>query len=193
MDDDYIRRGLHQTDNINFPSSQAKRNIYFCHYYHPQSRLLAGSPHLHLIGFPLDSFYSDAVVARDASSEPAPSGPRSKSYVMRFDSPEWRSLECRMKENADWLMTLTENDRSLIVRYEDLIANFDESSARLESYVGKFLNPIPKPTKNSRRSYWTENYEAAFDKEALNAMWNLFGPSIERFFPERSASLQAAL
>jgi hypothetical protein len=193
MEDDYIRRGLHKTDDIALPPPCAERNIYFCHYYHPQTRLLLGKPHINLVGFPLDSFYSDGVVAKHATNDPAPSGPRAESFVMRFGSPEWRHLENRMKENSDWLGALAEGDRSLIMRYEDLIADFDQSARRLEGFLGKFLNPLPKPTKNAKRTYWTEDYLGAFDKDALRAMWSLFGSSIERLYPERMASLKAAL
>jgi hypothetical protein len=193
MDDDYIRRGLHETDNIVLPAPRAERNIYFCHYYHPQTRLVLDKPGINLIGFPPDSFYSDGVVANHATNDPAPSGPRANSFVMRFDSPEWRYLEGRMKENAEWLNSLAEDGRSLIVRYEDLIANLDQSAKRLEEFLGEFSNPLPRPTKNARRTYWTEDYAAAFDKDALRAMWGMFGNSIERFYPERSASLRAAL
>src|SRR5882724_8054795 len=59
MDDDYIRKGLHGDENIGLTQPRTARQIYFCHYYHPQVQLLAGKPQIHLIGFPLDSFYSD--------------------------------------------------------------------------------------------------------------------------------------
>lgn len=193
MDDDYIRKGLNKTDSIALPAPRADRNVYFCHYYHPQIRLLSGKPHLNLVGFPLDSFYSDGVVASHGTNDPAPSGPRAQSFVMRFDSPEWRYLETRMKENADWLDALAEDPRSVVVRYEDLIANFDQTATRLGSLLGKFVNPLPRPTKNAERTYWTEKYARAFDKGALNAMWSRFGNAIERFYPERTASLKAAL
>jgi hypothetical protein len=193
MDDDYIRRGLHKTDNIVLPAPRAERNIYFCHYYHPQARLPLDKPRINLVGFPLDSFYSDGVVANHATNDPAPSGPRANSFVMRFDSEEWRFLESRMKENADWLDALSEDDRSLVMRYEDLIAHPAQSARRLERLFGKLLNPLPRPTKNPERTYWTEKYASAFDKDALKAMWSRFGNSIERFYPERIASLKAAL
>src|ERR1043166_232870 len=85
MDDDYIRRGLNKTDDIALPKPRAERKIYFCHYYHPQTRLLAGKAHINLVGFPLDSFYSDGVVASHGTNDPAPSGPRANSFVMRLD------------------------------------------------------------------------------------------------------------
>jgi hypothetical protein len=193
MDDDYIRKGLHSDESIVLPVARPERTVRFCHYYHSQMHALTDLPSIKLIGFPLDSFYSDGVVASHAKNDPAPSGPRAASFVMRFDSPEWRYLEDRMKENASWLGTLVEDGHSLIVRYEDMIANFDQSARRLEGFLGTFSNPLPKPTRNARRTYWTEEYAVAFDKEALRAMWNLFGNSIERFYPERVVSLRAAL
>jgi hypothetical protein len=98
-----------------------------------------------------------------------------------------------MQENAKWLATLREDNASMILRYEDLIDRLDESTSRLESFVGKFVNAVPIPTKNSHRSYWTENYAANFDRKALWALWQLFEPSIRRFYPERVSSLEAAL
>jgi hypothetical protein len=193
MDDDYIRKGLHSGDSIVLPAARPGRTVHFCHYYHPQRNLLTCKRNVYLVGFPLDSFYSDGVVASNATNDPAPSGPRAASYVMRFDGSEWRALEDRMKENAYWLDTIAEDDSSLIVRYEDLIANFHQSAERLEGFLGKFINPLPQPTKNARRTYWTENYAGAFDGDVLRAMWSLFGSSIERFYPERSGSLKAAL
>jgi hypothetical protein len=193
MDDDYIRKGLNNGDSIKLPVARPGQIVHFCHYYHSQKRLLANKPKIYLVGFPLDSFYSDGVVASYARNDPAPSGPRARSFVMRFGSPEWYYLEDRMKENAGWLDALAEDDQSLIMRYEDLIADFDQSARRLEGFLGKFSNPLPKPVKNARRTYWTENYVDAFDKNALKAMWDLFGNSIERLYPERSTSLRASL
>lgn len=193
MDEGYIRKGLHETDDFAFPQARADRNIHFCHYYHPHRDELSGKPRISLIGFPLDSFFSDGIVARRASNDPKPSGMAAKSYVLRFDSDEWRSLEARMRENAEWLASLHEDERSMILRYEDLINHFSESVSRLESLVGKFVNPLPIPTRNAHRSYWTENYAANFDRDALKALWRLFEPSIRRFYPERAGSLEASL
>jgi hypothetical protein len=192
MDDDYIRKGLHSTDDYVLPPSRPERIVHFCHYYHPQRRHLAGK-RIYLIGFPLDSFYSDGVVASLASNDPSPSGPRAVSYIMRAGSPEWIGLEDRMKQNAEWLMEIAESDDALVLRYEDLFTDFDERARRLESLVGKFVNPLPKPTKNPRRTYWTENYSGHFDRAALAALWTRFSQSIEKFYPERVASLQEAL
>jgi hypothetical protein len=193
MDEGYIRKGLHETDAFVFPRARPDRDIYFCHYSHPHREKLLGKPHICLIGFPLDSFFSDGIVARQATNDPKPSGVAAKSYVLRFDSDEWRALEARMQENAEWLATLHDGEVSMILRYEDLIDRLEESAGRLESFVGKFVNPLPVPTKNSHRSYWTENYAANFDKDALRALWQRFEPSIRRFYPERVRSLEAAL
>jgi hypothetical protein len=193
MDDDYIRKGLHKDENITLPPARDDRTIHFCHYYHPQREYLEGKPRIQLIGLPLDSFYSDGVVARHGVNDPSPSRPRAASFVMQFGSGEWRRLEDRMRENAEWLATLSEGDGSLILRYEDLIADFESAVKRLETFVGGFVNPFPRPKKNPLRSYWTEDYAACFDREALNAMWAMFGHSIERFYPERVRSLKAAL
>jgi hypothetical protein len=78
MDEGYIRKGLHQTDGFAFPRARPDRNIYFCHYYHPHRGKLSGKPHICLIGFPLDSFFSDGNVAHQASNDPKPSGEAAK-------------------------------------------------------------------------------------------------------------------
>jgi hypothetical protein len=193
MDDDYIRKGLHGDENIDLPQPRTQRNVYFCHYYHPQIQMLKDKRQIQLIGFPLDSFYSDGVIASSQTNDPAPSGPRAANYVMRFGVSEWQFLEGYMLKNANWLSSLSENNDCIIVRYEDLIADFQSSAKRLELFVGGFVNPLPRPKKNPRRSYWTEDYAGCFDREALNTMWTLFGESIERFYPERVRSLKAAL
>lgn len=192
MDDEYIRKGLHSTDNYVLPRARPERTVHFCHYYHPQIDSLKGKK-ICLIGFPLDSFYSDGVVASHASNDPSPSGPRAASYVMRAGGPEWIALEEKMQKNAEWLMEIPKDDDVLVLRYEDLFSDFDESSRKLESFTGQFLNPLPRPTKNARRTYWTENYSGSFDRAALAALWSRFSPSIERFYPERVASLKGAL
>jgi hypothetical protein len=99
-----------------------------------------------------------------------------------------------MQKKADWLSTRLENGDRINVRYKDLIADFRSTAEKLEVFVGGFVGSLfPPPKKNPRRSYWTEDYAACFDREALNAMWTLFGPAIERFYPERVRSLKAAL
>ena len=103
MDDDYIRKGLHSTDDYELPLARPERIVRFCHYYHEQKRDLAGN-RIYLIGFPIDSFYSDGVVASQASNDPSPSGPRAASYIMRSGSPEWTVIgreneaECRLAD-----------------------------------------------------------------------------------------------
>jgi hypothetical protein len=192
MDDEYIRKGLHSTDDYVLPRARPERIVHFCHYYHPQKQYLAGK-RIYLIGFPLDSFYSDGVVATHASNDPAPSGPRAASYIMRAGSPEWVGLEDRMRQNAEWLTEISESDDALVLRYEDFFTDFDETARRLESFAGKFVNPLPEPTKNPRRTYWTEDYSRHFDHAALAALCARFSPSIEKFYPERIASLEKAL
>jgi hypothetical protein len=193
MDEGYIRKGLHETDAFAFPQARPDFNIYFCHYYHPHLDKLSGKPRISLIGFPFDSFFSDGIVASHASNDPRPSGAAAKSYVLRYDSDEWRALETRMHENAEWLATLHEGERSMIVRYEDLVDRPENTASRLESLLGKFVNPVPTPTRNVHRSYWTENYAANFDRDGLKALWKVFETPIRRFYPERVHSLEAAL
>jgi hypothetical protein len=193
MDDEYILRGLHEAGRPNLPRPNGTRKIYFNHYYHSQFRKLPEMPHLYLIGFPFDSFYSDGVVASQAMYDPGPSGPRAGKYVLRFDSPEWRFLAGRMRENADWLMEISESQTAMIVRYEDLCTDFEGCEQRLAAFLGGFVNPLPRPVINPRRSYWTQDYSGAFDSRALSALWDLFASPIERFYPERLDSLRAAV
>ena len=50
MDDDYIRKGLHDTGSIVLPRARPDRTVHFCHYYHPQQHLLAIRNSLHDTG-----------------------------------------------------------------------------------------------------------------------------------------------
>jgi hypothetical protein len=193
MEDDYILKGLHEESRLQLPPANPMRRIYFNHYYHPQFHNLPEMPRIYLIGFPLDSFYSDGVVANHPSYDPGPSGPRAGDYILRFGSQEWKFLFGRMRENAAWLMEIEESHTAMILRYEDLCVEFETWAERVELFVGGFVNPPPKPVLNRQRTYWTQDYRSRFDGAALKSLWALFAPSIERFYPERMASLHASL
>ena len=193
MDDDYILRGLHLGEEIKLPAAQPNWIVYFNHYYHPQQYTVPNAPRIYLIGFPFDSFYSDGVVYSKASYDVGPSGPRAGGYVMRADSAEWKFLEEKMMENAEWLAKITEADDAIILRYEDFFLDFENCADRLSRFIGGFTQPLPRPIKNPKRMYWTEAYSPCFDAPALNELFRIFGPATERFYPERMASLQAAI
>jgi hypothetical protein len=195
MTDDYILKGLHGDGRFSLPAATAERRVYFSHYYHPHHDGLRAMPHLYLVGFPLDSFYSDGIVYSDGENDPGPSGTRKRPerYVLRFRSPEWKLLEPRMRENADWLVAIGKDKRDLVIRYEDLFADFAASTERLARFCGGFVHPFPKPVMNPRRLYWTDCYAAAFDRPALAALWHHFAPAIERFYPEKLAALSAVI
>jgi hypothetical protein len=193
MDDDYIVRGLHLGQEIALPAAKPDRKVYFSHYYHPQHHKLPDMPRICLIGFPHDSFYSDGVVYSKESYDVGPSGPRAADYVMRLDSPEWKFLAEKMRENADWLAEISDSDRSLIIRYEDLFLDFDTCASRLCRFVGGFVSPLPRPIKNPKRMYWTDDYASALDRPALTSLWQLFEPGVRRFYPEKAEALLAAL
>jgi hypothetical protein len=192
MDDDYIVRGLHDKDLV-LPAAKPDRKIYFCHYYHPQQHLVKDAPRICLVGFPHDSFYSDGVVYSKESYDVGPSGPRAGNYVMRLESPEWKFLEEKMQENAEWLTAISEDDQSLIIRYEDFFLDFDACASRLARFVGGFVSPLPRPIKNPKRMYWTDDYLSALDRPALKSLWQRFEPGIRRFYPEKVEALLAAL
>lgn len=194
--DDEILKGLHTESRIDLPRVNSGHRIYFSHYYHPHIQVLPPMRRISLIGFPLDSFYSDGIVYSEASPpHPGPSGtrPRAADYVLRLGTPEWKLLESRMSENAAWLEEITDDGRHLIVRYEDLFIDFEACAARLSRFTGGFRNPLPRPVINPRRTYWTERYLSAFDRPALAALWRLFAPAVERFYPERLKSLKACV
>jgi hypothetical protein len=190
MDDDYIVRGLH--DEIKLPAAQPDCLVYFNHYYHPQQHTVPDVPRIYLIGFPYDSFYSDGVVYSKDSYDVGPSGPRAGSYVMRAESSEWKFLEEKMTENAEWLEQIKESDDAIIFRYEDFFLDFEKCAERLSRFVGGFNQPLPKPIKNPKRMYWTEAYSSCFDAPALDELFRIFGPATERFYPERMVGLRAA-
>ena len=85
------------------------------------------------------------------------------------------------------------SDDSIILRYEDFFLDFEKCAERLSRFVGGFTRPLPKPVKNPKRMYWTDAYTSCLDARAVNELFRIFGPATERFYPEKMASLQAAL
>jgi hypothetical protein len=191
MSDDAIRKGLRADAPIVLPPASGGRAVYFSHYYHPHHHALEGLRRIFLIGFPFDSFYSDGVVFSDSAYDPGPSGTRTRAagYVFRFDSQEWRFLEPYMRRNAQWLAEIAESEDALILRYEDFFLDFDAVASRLSRFVGGFAETLPKPQRNPQRCYWTGRYGEAFDERAFAALAEIFGPAIERFYPERLTAL----
>jgi len=193
MEDDYILRGLYPEDIVELPPSNADLKIYFNHYYHPQLQTLPGVPRICLIGYPFDGFYSNGVAYSKATYDAGPSGRRAAGYVMRLGSPEWNFLQEYMLQNADWLKEISESEQTIIMRYEDFFIDFDGCSRRLAQFVGGFVRPLPRPTVNPDRMYWTDRYSSCLDEAALSALWTLFESGIRRFYPEKVDALQAAL
>lgn len=193
MDDDYILRGLYPDDIVALPPSRPDVRIYFNHYYHPQLQTLPNVPRIYLIGYPFDGFYSNGVAYSKTTYDAGPSGRRAAGYVMREGSSEWNFLKEYMLQNANWLKDISENPQAIIVRYEDFFIDFDDCSRRLSKFVGGFVRPLPRPTVNPNRMYWTDRYASCLDDAALSALWTLFEPGIRRFYPEKIDALQAAL
>ena len=192
MDDADIIKDMHPSGRFELPPPRPGRHIYFSHYYHPQFRSLPPMSRLSLIGFPLDSFYSDGVVYSDTSYSAGPSGLRAHAgtFVFRYGSEEWKILEERMHQNAHWLSEAAGGSaEELVVRYEDLDQDFERTSAAISAHL-TLLNPLPRPVINRKRSYWTQDYEAKFDDKALAVLIDIFAPAISRFYPERLAPLQ---
>jgi hypothetical protein len=195
MDDAEILKGLHDDSNVVLPPPRDDRHVYFSHYYHTDHHGHDDLPSILLIGFPFDSFYSDGIVYSDKMYSAGPSGSRghAQQYTLRFGSDEWNFLSERMRQNAEWLVSIAEGDDALLLRYEDLFLDYDGSCRRLASFTGAFIHPLPRPVINKRRSYWSDEIESGFDLPARRALWELFGPSIERFYPEKVASVRRAL
>jgi hypothetical protein len=192
MEDSEILDNMHQENIAALPPSRSGRKIYFSHYYHPHHESLPPMPRISLIGFPLDSFYSDGIVFSDKTYSARPSGsrPHASNYVFRRDSAEWRKLEEYMCKNACWLEEISAGPDNLIVRYEDLYNDFDSVTASIECHVGEFANPMPKPVINRNRTYWTHEFASKFDAPALAALLDIFGPAMNRYYPECIAALQ---
>ena len=184
MTDESLLEEMHKDDFPALSEALPDRTIYFTHYFHPQRHGLSGIKRICLIGFPLDSFYSDGIVY-SGDGKAGPSGTRSHAarYVFRHGSPEWNLLEERMRQNADWLGEIAENENTLILRYEDLGGDFTATAARIEAFTGPFLHSLPAPAMNRKRSYWTRDF-SGFDWQALASLNALFGPAIARFYPE---------
>jgi hypothetical protein len=195
MTDAEIQDGLHQDSVSVLPKSRSDHIVYFSHYYHTQHHDLPAARRIYLIGFPYDSFYSDGIVYSDAAYSAGPSQGRAHAddYVLRFDSREWRHLSERMRQNAEWLGKIRYSGDGLIIRYEDIFDRFEISSNQLGEFVGGFTNPLPKPFINRRRTYWSDGFERGFDKLARAALWEMFGPAIEKFYPEKVISLRRSL
>ena len=191
MEDAEILDQMHQDNIAELPAPNSARKIYFSHYYHPHHGTLPPMPRISLIGFPLDSFYSDGIVFSDEKYSPGPSGsrPRASGYIFRRDSAEWRKLHDYMLKNARWLEEMSASPDNLIVRYEDLYRDFDGVTASIERHVGPFVNPMPRPVINRNRTYWTHDFANKFDPPALSALLEIFGPSINRHYPECAAAL----
>ena len=194
MDDTDILNDLHPESRFPLPPPRPDRHIYFSHYYHPHQDNLLEMTRISLIGFPLDSFYSDGIVYSDKKYTAAPSGsrPHASSYVFRRDSEQWNRPEDRMHQNARWLSQIGRTANDLVVRYEDLYSDFDVTAARIEKHVGGFLNPMPKPMLNRKRTYWTRDFALKFDAKALSSLADIFGPAIVRLYPECAAALRQA-
>lgn len=189
MDDEYILRGLREP--MRLPPTRPDLKVYFSHYHYPHHHTLAEMPRIFLIGFPFDSFYSDGIVYSDKANknDPRPSSVRAHAanYIFRFGSPEWQFLEPIMRQNAEWLMRIDEREDAIIFRYEDFFLDLVKTEDRLARFIGKPFTSLPPPVQNPRRTYWTEKYSECFDHDALHALWRLFGPAIERFYPEKKS------
>jgi hypothetical protein len=193
MENDYILRGLHPTDDTALPAPRPDVKIYFNHYYHPQLQSLPGVRRIYLIGYPFDSFYSDGIVYSEKTYDVGPSGSRANGYMMRQSNSEWNFLRSYMVQNAEWLQEISEGKDAIILRYEDFFLDFKKCAARLSEFTGGFVRPLPKPVINAKRMYWTDSYSTCLDELALGALWTLFEPGIRRFYPEKIDPLQAAL
>jgi len=191
MSDEKILSELNAGNAFTLAPPRAGHHIYFSHYYHPHHHSLPPMPRLSLIGFPLDSFYSDGVVYSDTQYSAGPSALRqhAKDYVFRHQGPEWNFLEERMHQNAQWLDSLGAEPNSLVVRYEDLSDAFDETRAKIEQHVGAFYHPVPRPIVNRSRTFWTGDFASRFDAAALSALRDIFAPAIRRFYPEQAITL----
>src|SRR5205085_2493291 len=151
---------LHTDSSFSLPPVRDGYRIFFSHYYHPQHRTLHPMPRVSLIGFPLDSFYSDGVVYSDKEYSAGPSGSRAHAseYVMRHASKEWVFLEERMRQNAQWLSEIGKREDDLVVRYEDVSDQFEATMGRISRHLGGFVNRVPPPIVNRKRSYWARDF-----------------------------------
>ena len=195
MDDAKIMADLHADSRFELPVPRLDRHIFFSHYYHPHHHTLPPMPRVSLIGFPLDSFYSDGVVYSDTqySAGPSESRAQARNYVFRHGSKEWDFLEDRMHQNASWLARIGTDPADLVVRYEDLDGIFETTAGRIERHLGGFLNPLPKPVINRTRTYWTRDFASRFDAKALSRLTEIFGSAMSRFYPECASPLEQVL
>lgn len=196
-----IERGLKEEARIDNIEINYGIEILFRHYYHKLELdpAFSGEKKIALIGFPLDSFYSDGIVFSSEHYTPSPSLGRetARGYVMGQGSKEWDFLYPYMIDNARWLETLSRQgngENLLIVRYEDLIDNFIVEKRRVIDFMQlDLVGELPEPRKNRNRMYWNNNYAERFDAEALRTLFQLFRRSIEAFYPEHYENLDQML
>lgn len=194
---DYLKRGLYNEDNLNQTLNMtADTEVYFSHYYHCDNlEKIQGIPTIYVIGFPLDSFYSDALAYSSESFDPRPSIYRDHylNYKFKKNSNEWRFLEKCMVKNSEWLDTLIKQNILTVLRYEDFFNRFIYNFDTIQTLTGPFAKLPPFPKKNSERTYWNDNYLQKFDIDALKKLCEYFYKSIEKFYPEKINALNKVI
>lgn len=194
-----IRTGLSDGFDQNSRQATTALHVWSCHYYHQIDKHpeYASAPRVVVFANPFDSFWSDFIVFSDDEVSAAPSRLRNhenKETVFVKDSPVWNKLFPYMQQNADWLTQLCDTDKDWpLLRYEDIIDNFDAVSDRLVAYLGAPLAPFTPPWQDHNRLSWQQNYRQKYDLPALKAMWILFEKPMQHFYPEQSRVIKGLL
>ena len=192
-----LQRGLYKENVINIQKKHTRDlEIFFSHYYHYENlKLVNNNPTINIIGFPLDSFYSDGLAYSSQTFDPTPSIYRVNytNYRLKFQSKEWDFLEPFMVQNATWLESLIEQKHDNVIRYEDFFCNFNYIFKLIKKITGPFIKMPPKPKKNENRTYWSNDYDKKFDIFALNKLYNLFYKSIQYLYPEKINAIEKTI
>lgn len=192
-----LQKGLYKENNINIQENHTcDLGIFFSHYYHYNNlKLINNNPTIYIVGFPLDSFYSDGLAYSSQTFDPTPSIYRNNytNYKFKFQSEEWDFLEPFMVQNASWLESLIEQKLDNVIRYEDFFCNFNYTFELIKKITGPFVKMPPRPKKNENRTYWSNGYDKKFDIFALKKLYNFFYKSIHCLYPEKISTIEKAI
>lgn len=133
--------------------------------------------YIRLFGYPFDGVY---FWARDVIVHSL-----DKHYRLLNTSSEWRTLKTHLYENRCWMLEVTDE---LVIRYEDLHADFSGTTGRIAECLGTKDNLI-MPFIKTDRMYFNDGYQDKMDYTVFCTIKEIFKEPLARFYPEKSACL----
>jgi len=186
---EYLNKGLH--DKFGCDDVDPGKIIIQSHYYSPKLAEIISidCPVIYQIGFPFDSFISDAMNYKaygKYDATPTKKNPIQSNYILQYDSEEFEKLKKYMIQNAKWLEWLHESEKELLIRYEDYYNDFLGAINKISKHCGKFKGEFHTPYKNVKRVYWNEDFRKYLDREAFDFIMDCFGKTLFHFWPEKA-------